>query len=283
MNAHEGAFGGGGSEVRRLEPLIGSHLREVIAEAVRVADESGDVVRFDFNGTEHEVRPGEGYEAAKARAEERCGFPIRTAEAEREDARLQLEEMERTTREAIAAAAVPTEKEMREAEVPWPESAEDLTAYIAALVNRPHDYGTCVYAASMAAVAAFYHVSRQLGMSGFQASCADMDFIRRTRGYKHGFRLIDYGKLLYPQYLDREHFPTWEDLLDGNPDLHRKLAEEAADKLTVDNGVGPVRDHWRWLVATAPLPEPPAGNDTRTPESAVESKPIPATVSEAPE
>jgi hypothetical protein len=52
------------------------------------------------------------------------------------------------------------ESDMRKAKVPWPQSEEELTEYINSLVYRNHDYGTCVYAMSMAAVAAFQYVSQ---------------------------------------------------------------------------------------------------------------------------
>ncbi len=43
-----------------------------------------------------------------------------------------------------------------------------------------------------------------------------MDILRRTRGYKMGFRLVDYGNLLYPQYCDAEHFSGWRGLMNEN-------------------------------------------------------------------
>ena len=38
------------------------------------------------------------------------------------------------------------EKEMREARVPTPKSLDELQEYIKGLVEREHDYGTCVRA-----------------------------------------------------------------------------------------------------------------------------------------
>ena len=140
-----------------------------------------------------------------------------------------------------------TEKELRETKVKWPKSKEELIEYIDSLVEREHDYGTCVYAMSMAAVAAFYYVSHKLGVTGYQASCADMDILRRTRSLKNGFRLIDYEKLLYPQYLNNEHFPTKEELMN---EVGEQLAEAAKKKLEETNGeVHPnVKHHWENIV-----------------------------------
>lgn len=105
-------------------------------------------------------------------------------------------------------ASTQTEAELRELKVPTPSSPEELVSYIAALTDRPHDYGTCVYAMSMAAVAAFNMVASKLGVTGFQVSCADMDVLRRTRHMRGPFMLIDGANALYPQY-----------------DLHAKLTE----------------------------------------------------------
>lgn len=144
-----------------------------------------------------------------------------------------------------------TEEQMREAEVPWPKSPEELSAYIARLVDQQHDYGTCVYAMSMAAVAAYNYVAHRLGVTGFQASCADMDFIRRTRGLTMGFRLMDYSKLLYPQYLTEEHFPTLPHLMVEHA---KELAEAAQKKLDETGGVAheDVLAHWKALASRKP-------------------------------
>jgi len=93
-----------------------------------------------------------------------------------------------------------TEKEMMEARVEDMKSAEELSAYIDKLVSREHDYGTCVYAMSMAAEAAFNYVAGALGVTGFQASCADLDFIRRTRSMDCPFAIVNGEDMLYPQY-----------------------------------------------------------------------------------
>lgn len=83
-----------------------------------------------------------------------------------------------------------TEIEMRAEKVPWPETLEELTEYIASLTDREHDYGTCVYAMSLAATAAFQYVSKRLGVTGFQAGCADLDILRRTRSLDGPFIIL---------------------------------------------------------------------------------------------
>ena len=141
-----------------------------------------------------------------------------------------------------------TEQELRDAEVPTPQTPSELKAYIASLVKREHDYGTCVYAMSMAATAAFNYVAHELGVTGFQSSCAGLDILKRTRHLKYGFRVVDYGKLLFPQYLNSEHFPSHLDLLLDN----REELSKAAKVLLAEesNMVHPdVKARWEYVAS----------------------------------
>ena len=63
-----------------------------------------------------------------------------------------------------------TEQEMRDTEVPRANTIGELSDYIESLVQQEHDYGTCVYAMSMAATAAFNYVARRLGVAVGQAA-----------------------------------------------------------------------------------------------------------------
>ena len=147
-----------------------------------------------------------------------------------------------------------SEQQLRDTDVPWLKSLDELTSYIDALVNRKHDYGTCVYAISMSAVATFRYVASKLGCTGFQASCADLDFLRRTRNFKAGFMIIDYEKLLYPQYLDEEHFPDHVQLLERNKEHLAKLArkrlnEAKAEELPLHPAV---KKRWEYIAGLVP-------------------------------
>lgn len=93
-----------------------------------------------------------------------------------------------------------TEQEMRAESAPWPDSLEELNQYVESLVKREHDYGTAVYAMSLAATATLNFVGKKLGVTGFQASCADLDIVRRNRGIKGPFILLKADDALYPQY-----------------------------------------------------------------------------------
>lgn len=138
-----------------------------------------------------------------------------------------------------------TEQEMREETAPTFDSVEELQGYINSLVDRQHDYGTCVYAMSLAATAAFNFVARRLGVTGFQASCAGLDIIRRTRRMDCPFVIITARDELYPQYDNaaklKECQASWRPW----------LAEEAKKMLAESGGHPDVVARWKELAAQA--------------------------------
>lgn len=141
------------------------------------------------------------------------------------------------------------EFELRDFEVPKVETVEDLVRIVTAVTRREHDYGTAVYAMSIAAHAAFRFVAGVLGVTGFQASCADLDFVKRTRRLDL-FALTDYSKLLYPQYV--EEIPDAMRVLQKNAKWFREKARELLAEDGSGEGLTPssaVRAHWRWLAA----------------------------------
>ena len=136
-----------------------------------------------------------------------------------------------------------TEQQLRKEKVPYIKTEKELTAYIHTLANRPHDYGTCVYAVSMASVATYNYMAGKLGITGFQDGCASLDIIGRIRNIDN-FRIVDYKNLLYPQYaLNSEYFPTVPELLAKNS---KWLREEATKLLKENKGrrVHPNVRHW---------------------------------------
>jgi len=150
------------------------------------------------------------------------------------------------------------EQELRNAEMPWPKTPGELIDYVLKVCEEnKDDYGTAVYAISLSAVAAFNFASHLVGASGCQASCADLDIIRRTRGLKCPFAIIKAQDMLYPQSniqmnVERllEEWAPW--------------AKEAAQKkLQTDDefaSVGVIK-HWMALVAI------PEGQENKIPSS----------------
>lgn len=235
----------------QIETMPGQHIRDVLANAVQRADESEDAVGFIFNDVRFTVEPGEGYTSAVAWWQAATGIPVLTREEESEQARKGLAEMEARYERDRAAAGAATEQEMREADVPWLKDAVELSAYIEGLVDRPHDYGTCVYAMSMAAVAAQQYVASRLGVSGFQASCADLDILRRMRRLEHGFQIVDYGQLLYPQYWNDETRPIFDAEVARRPEYWAEQADKLLDDQDEDASRA-VREHWLTIALTTP-------------------------------
>lgn len=227
-----------------LKHFAGLHISAACKEAVAEADAKHDDVRFEFNGTEVIAHPGDSAEMLEARWS--ADFEA-AAKAWRESPEYAQQEAKRAEelRQKMSASmkeSAATEAEMREAKEPWPYTFEQLREYIDSLVNRQHDYGTCVYAMSLAATAAFNYVAHQLGVTGFQSSCADLDFIRRTRSIKGPFMLIKGEDALYPQYDLRQKLS--ETLQEWKP----WLKEEATKKLLETDHAHPnVLEHWKKL------------------------------------
>lgn len=136
-----------------------------------------------------------------------------------------------------------TEKELREEEAAWPKTIEELQEYIQSLVELQHDYGTCVYAMSMAACATLNYVASTLGCTGFQASCADLDIIRRQRMIKGPLLILKGDDMLYPQFDVQEKL---QQLRESSKDWLRDEAKKLLKK--PKEGVHPaVWAHWKKL------------------------------------
>jgi hypothetical protein len=138
-----------------------------------------------------------------------------------------------------------TEAELRNFEIPRFKNIDELKEFISTLETRTHNYGTCVYAMSLAAEAAYNYIASKLGVTGFQASIADLDFLRKTRGMKNGFKILNYSDLLYPQYIYK--FTSFA----ISKDNAEKLSEVAAKELEgAKEGVHPeVIKHWENIAA----------------------------------
>lgn len=138
-----------------------------------------------------------------------------------------------------------TEQEMREMKAYWPKTEKELLAYVRKLIKQEHDYDTCVYAMSLASVAMFNYVGSKLGVTGFQASCADLDILRLTRGLK-SFQLLKIEDLLYPQNCTEEYFPSVKNLMIK----HKKFLQQEARRLLKEKNDYTHPDvlaHWKML------------------------------------
>lgn len=196
-----------------IEPMLGDTIWNTALEAVKLAVKRNVAVTFRFNGVDCRVDGSDTPETVAQRYIDELELASNAREKERrqtaiEEARKELSESMAAQAAAIRDAGVMTEEQMRDAEVPWFDTIEELSAYLQALADRPHDYGTSAYAMSHAAVAAFRFVAGKLGTTGAQAGAADLDLVHRvngimlghTRSLKAPFMLVNGEKLLRPQY-----------------------------------------------------------------------------------
>lgn len=232
---------------------VGCHIEHVAKKAIAVAQENNckcafvfneievialpsstpeDLVQWYFDETERNRRKylesdeyKQACEAAKARAEKRV----------RDFANL--------------VAEIPTlsEEKLRDVAIPGPQTEQELHSLIAALATRQHDYDTCVYAMSIAATAAFEYMAHVVGATGFQASCADMDILRRTRRMGDSpFAIIKGEDMIFPQYgIQRRADELKEKWKSWARDEAQKLLREHQNKEIHPD----VRAHWEMLAS----------------------------------
>jgi hypothetical protein len=227
-----------------LDPDPGTHIKNACLRAVSIANVKNEDVRFVFNETEVIAHPGDD---ATALAEKwRLDFKA-ASEAYRKSPEYIAAEEKRAEelRQKMAAPmmeSATTQAEMREAKDPRPYTEKQLLQYIKSLTDRSHDYDTCVYALSLAALAAFNYVAHMLGVTGFQASCADLDFVRRNRSIKGPFILLKAEDALYPQSDPIEKLI--EALDEWRPWLKTEAKKRLADAWPAARVV---REHWQRL------------------------------------
>lgn len=107
-------------------------------------------------------------------------------------------------------------------------------------------YSQCAEAMAEMAEKAFDLAARTLGVTGWQASYAQLEFLRRSRDIEGPFGIYTMSDALYPQY---DLFERLEKMR-RDPVTVKWLGDCAEYALaTKDSAAERVRDHWRWLVA----------------------------------
>ncbi|MEN6414352.1 MAG: hypothetical protein ABFC84_16565 [Veillonellales bacterium] len=82
------------------------------------------------------------------------------------------------------------------------QTVETLPGFIKKLTTEyQHDYGTICHAIAAAAVGAAWAVdhSEQGGITGFQASCINWEFLKQWGRITPPARILSYKEMLYPQ------------------------------------------------------------------------------------
>ena len=141
---------------------------------------------------------------------------------------------------------------------------EELTAELAYLASKEHDYNSSAEAIWQAALAAFNFMANQVGATGFQASWAALRFYGQAMHIDGPFLVLRAEDALYPQYdLPGRLQQFLDEARDWLADEARKsLAEYEAEpelSYTDDDGtthtmpaVAPrVLEHWRKLITDA--------------------------------
>ena len=129
---------------------------------------------------------------------------------------------------------------------------EDLTTFLKDVEdNGNYGYGGAPRAMAQACLAVGYYLSGKFGITGFQAGFVMWDFIKdwMYRDNETGLKLVDYDKMLYPQYQDK-----FEKTI--RPDTWEALQKTAKEWLNQDRGydVHPaVIAHWK-SVANGNIP-----------------------------
>ena len=128
------------------------------------------------------------------------------------------------------------------------QTLESLPDFINHVMNDyVHDYGTVVHAVAACAIAAAWAANKadgaRGGITGFQAGFVMWDFVLQWqfKNNKSGLRILDFDKLLYPQYSER-----FEKVID--PKKWEKLQEMARTNLEEKGACDEVREHWTSIV-----------------------------------
>ena len=141
-----------------------------------------------------------------------------------------------------------TETELQNYEVPRIESLDDLKKFITEMEQNGQSYETAPYAVALASYATFMYMAGRLGISGLQASWADMQFLKRTRNMKDGFRILDYSELLYPQYEYKFNL-SMDKLIEENIEHLKPKAIELLENNKNDDGTYSAHEdvvtHWK--------------------------------------
>ncbi|MCM1062487.1 MAG: hypothetical protein NC452_19725, partial [Eubacterium sp.] len=106
------------------------------------------------------------------------------------------------------------------------------------------DYGAAPRAIAQACLAVGYYLSKEFGITGFQAGAVMWDFVMgwTSIGRQVGAKILDYDKMLYPQY---QH--EFEKTIDS--DTWERLQKFAADNIKDKEFYSlKVMDHWQSIV-----------------------------------
>jgi hypothetical protein len=132
----------------------------------------------------------------------------------------------------------------------WFEEAKDMNLeavpeFLRKLTeDYEHDYGTCVHAMTAALYGLGWALSREFGITGFQASAVAIEFVKHWNRYEC-FRFVDYKQLLYPQYADYYDKTISTETFDW---LQKKAKKQIEEMESDGFGSSKVLDHMKAIV-----------------------------------
>lgn len=131
-------------------------------------------------------------------------------------------------------------------QLPEINTLEDLTNFIRAVTERPHDYDSCADAMAITAAATFNFVGKTLQVTHYQARFADRQFLSHTRDLQYGV-VLNFNDLLYPQYDLHKRL----DEAMNSPNVRVWLRGKAEELLKTYPDASPrVLKHWEKIIKT---------------------------------
>ena len=130
-------------------------------------------------------------------------------------------------------------------------SVEDLVHYLELAIFHKDEYHHRSDIIAVCCVVVFNFLARKLRADEFTREIARRTIIKTLFEFKSGFTLLDHEKLLYPNYLQPEYFPSRDVLLWK----HRySLAKRAQDLLQKQDSAHPdALNRWNYVIRVAAL------------------------------
>ena len=126
------------------------------------------------------------------------------------------------------------------------KSFDDLVVFLQRVKDNCNTgYGTAPRAIAQAVLATAWFLSSDFGITGFQASFVMWDFIRdwSYSGNECGMKIVDYDKMLYPQYDDHFEKTISKDVFEALQKTAKKNLEEHSEHVHPA-----VLNHWKSIV-----------------------------------
>lgn len=128
-----------------------------------------------------------------------------------------------------------------------PKTLEEFVDLVKNIENSHQSYNTITDALADTTAAYFNYFANKHGMTGYQASYAGLEFLKKTRGMEMPFMIVDSSKMLYPQY---DLVSDVEEFLEESKTELAKVAKKNLEELDGNSLVSlKVVDRWKELVS----------------------------------